>query len=292
MAEFRKYFGKSQDPVLVIDSRKNTVQINSAMYDLLNAGHLYSSEEKLSVENVKSLLHKAIADKEKASKLVSALEDASVESFKVDIAFKNKGKDVTFNILVSPLAGAKGEEAGKIFVFRELTEYLNLLEAFKEQSIRDFLTDTYNQRFFYSCLYREIKRFDRYKNPFCLLMADIDNLKKINDTYGHLKGDALLKDIASILIANIREGIDYVARYGGDEFAVILVNTDIGPAKEIAARITENYNELKVQGTSLSVGICQYQKGLEADGVIEKADRAMYEAKQSGGGLIKLCTIP
>ncbi|MDZ7836994.1 MAG: GGDEF domain-containing protein [Actinomycetota bacterium] len=292
MYEFGKYFGKSQDPVLVIDSRKNTAQINSAMYNLLDAGHLYSSEEKLTIQNVKSLLLKAITDKEKASKLAGALEDVSLESFRVDAAFKNKGQDATFSILVSPLTGAKGEAVGKIFIFRELTEYIKLLDAFKEQSIRDFLTGAYNQRFFYSCLYREIKRFDRYKNPFCLLMADIDNLKKINDTYGHLKGDVLLKDVASILMANIREGIDYVARYGGDEFTVILVNTNIGPAKEIAERITENYNELKVEGTSLSVGICQYQKGLEADGVIKKADGAMYEAKKSGRGLIKLCSIP
>ncbi|MCG9478932.1 MAG: diguanylate cyclase [Actinomycetia bacterium] len=292
MSEFRKYFGKSQDPILVIDSQKHTAQLNTAMYNLLDAGHLYSSKEKLTIENVKSLLNKAIIDKEKASKLVSALEDVSMESFRIDAAFKNKGQDLTFSISVSPLTEAKEEAVGKIFIFKELTEYIKLLNAFKEQSIRDFLTGAYNQRFFYNCLHREIKRFDRYKNPFCLLMADIDSLKKVNDTYGHLKGDVLLKDVASILMANIREGIDFVARYGGDEFVVILINTDIGPAKEIAERITKNYNDLKVQGTSLSVGICQYQKGLEADGVIKKADMAMYEAKQGGRGLIKSCSIP
>ncbi len=96
MSELGKYFGKSQDPVLAVDSRKNRAQINSAMYNLLGASHLYSSKEKLTVQNVKSLLNKAITDKGKAAKLASALEDVSLESFRVDTAFKNKGRDVTF----------------------------------------------------------------------------------------------------------------------------------------------------------------------------------------------------
>ncbi|MCG9479069.1 MAG: GGDEF domain-containing protein [Actinomycetia bacterium] len=203
MVEFMKYFEKSQDPVLAIDSRKH-IAINSAMHNLLAASHLHGNE-KLTVQNVKSLLNKAIADKEKAAKLANALEDVSLDSFRADIAFKNKGKDVTFSVLVSPLTGSKGEAVGKIFVFREVTEYISLLDAFKEQSIKDFLTDIYNQRFFYSCLYREIKRFERYRNPFCLLMIDVDNLKKVNDTQGHLKGDVLLKETASILKANTRD---------------------------------------------------------------------------------------
>ncbi|MCG9479068.1 MAG: diguanylate cyclase [Actinomycetia bacterium] len=83
-----------------------------------------------------------------------------------------------------------------------------------------------------------------------------------------------------------------MARYGGDEFAVILVNTEIGPAKEIAARIMDSYNGLKVQETSLSIGICQYRQGLDTYNIIEEVDKAMYEAKNSGGDLIKLCSLP
>ncbi len=289
MSDFKKYFQKSKDPALAAIEGEHLVQANSAMHRLFTAESEKELSENLTLEDMKGFLVKKTTDKSKALKLCAALEDKSSENFNADITF-SIGEKVIFNVLVYPIMDEKNRIRGKIASFRDITGQVNLLEAYKEQSIKDFLTNTYNQRFFYNCLYREIKRFDRYSNPFCLLIVDVDHLKKINDKYGHLKGDMLLKDLAYILRTNTREGIDCVARYGGDEFAILLINTITSLAKEVASRIINSFNTLNMKESSLSIGICPYRQGMGANDMIEEADRAMYEAKQSGGDQVKLIT--
>ncbi len=111
-------------------------------------------------------------------------------------------------------------------------------------------------------------------------MLDIDNFKAFNDSYGHLKGDWLLKKAVKVLKESIRDGIDYVARYGGDEFAVILVDADREKTTEVANRILEKYNRLDAPGTSLSIGLSQYSVGMAANTFIRIADNMMHEEKK------------
>ena len=153
-------------------------------------------------------------------------------------------------------------------------------EFYQEISILDGLTGLYNHRHFYEILPREIERAQRYKHSLSVLMIDLDDFKKYNDTNGHLAGDKLLQDLASVLVRTVRSA-DIVFRYGGEEFTVVLPETTKQTGVEVAKRLFKSARE-KLPVT-LSVGIAAYpDDGQTTEEVVTKADFAMYQAKQLG----------
>lgn len=153
-------------------------------------------------------------------------------------------------------------------------------ELYQEMSIIDGLTGVYNRRHLDEILRREIERAKRYSQSVSLLMLDIDNFKKYNDTQGHAAGDELLKKIASLLVDTVRS-VDIVFRYGGEEFTVLLPQTLKQGAVEVAKRIVN----LVRQGlpATVSVGAAAYPQDAQAmDDLLKKADSALYQAKTTG----------
>jgi diguanylate cyclase (GGDEF)-like protein len=174
-----------------------------------------------------------------------------------------------------------------------------LFEKTKRQAVIDGLTQVYNHRYFQQIVKVEVKRAGRHQTPLSLIMMDIDNFKKFNDHYGHPKGDEVLKEIARILIENVRS-IDIVARYGGDEMAVILPQTEIDGAMIVANRIKKKMVTLDIlkkpkAKISLSQGIATYSvekdKSVQADQLILKADRALLTAKKKGRNKIEFLKV-
>ena len=172
-----------------------------------------------------------------------------------------------------------------------LNEKLNLL------SITDGLTEVYNHRYFQERLSEEISRIYRHKeDPVSLLMLDIDDFKKFNDTYGHQCGDMVLKQLARILQDNVRK-IDIVSRYGGEEFTVILPKTESRKASLVAKRICKKVAEtpfvLDDAGNtgcvtvSIGVGTFRFGDGDKAD-LIKRADDALYKAKAMGKNRVEV----
>jgi len=159
--------------------------------------------------------------------------------------------------------------------------------AYDRQVIIDGLTGLYVHWFFYQCLEKEISRAERQNSSLALLMLDLDNFKQFNDAYGHPLGDKALVQVAEILKSDLRD-IDTVARYGGEEFAIILPGVDEKLAFRTAERIRkglENYRFKVVDGKfrlTLSIGISIYGKGITAEQMVEKADKALYWVKQHG----------
>jgi len=133
-----------------------------------------------------------------------------------------------------------GELEAKI---RRIINERNLREELNRLSITDALTGLYNQRHFYTRLKEEVVRAQRQKRPLALILLDLDNFKNYNDTLGHLAGDEALRTVGRIINKSIREGVDAGFRYGGDEFAIILIDADIQIAKEIGRRIEESLKE-------------------------------------------------
>ena len=148
-------------------------------------------------------------------------------------------------------------------------------------AIIDQLTGLYNQRHFYDRLEQEITRNKRQKHPLCLLFFDVDGLKTYNDAYGHLTGDNVLKAVAQSLSQSIREHVDSGYRYGGDEFAAILLEVHAGQAMEIANRINRCLRKTDFQNVTLSFGIAELGPEMDSKTLLEHADKAMYMAKQS-----------
>lgn len=163
-------------------------------------------------------------------------------------------------------------------------------DYYKDLSNRDELTKISNYRHFNYVLQLEIDRQLRYHRPLTLLVIDIDDFKKCNDAHGHLTGDLVLVKVASLLTTQIR-GCDFVARYGGDEFTVILPEISEKEALAVCRRIMkslENYEFLsfeqnKIGTLSVTIGIASFPKNAnDSKDLIEKADRAMYAGKKAG----------
>jgi diguanylate cyclase (GGDEF)-like protein len=161
-----------------------------------------------------------------------------------------------------------------------------------ELSIRDGLTGVYNRRYFDETLAREWRRGQRTKHRVALLLIDIDHFKALNDSYGHSTGDECLRMVAKCLTDNLRRPGDVVARFGGEEFAIILPGADIAGARQLAECMRSAVDQLKVRlpepsiapHITISIGISSQMPpaGSEPSILIAAADHALYEAKDNG----------
>ncbi len=157
---------------------------------------------------------------------------------------------------------------------------IQLYEELNEKARYDELTHLYNRASFTEFLEKEIKRGARYGHLFCLAIIDLDDLKKLNDSYGHLYGDTVLKEFANILKTCFRQ-TDIVARYGGDEFVVLFIETTLSGASVAIERLYQLLNA-KNFPSSCSIGLTEFKKDDTLNSIIDRADKALYIAKQSG----------
>ena len=147
----------------------------------------------------------------------------------------------------------------------------------------DHLTGLYNLRFLYESLEREIRRKSRTSKDLTVVLLDLDNFKSFNDTYGDLKGDDVLADIAKIIKSSIRKGIDSAYRYDGDEFMLILPETDLDQATQTLARILEKLTWRIPEKLTFSVGLALLGDCDQGSDLVRCADEAMHRAKDAGG---------
>jgi diguanylate cyclase (GGDEF)-like protein len=163
-------------------------------------------------------------------------------------------------------------------------------EQFKQQAQLDFLTQVYNRSRFEYILEYEQKKFVREKSPFCLLFMDIDHFKRINDSFGHDIGDSVLKELC-LLITQHTRSCDTFARWGGEEFVLLLGKTPLHQANQIANKllnIVQTHSFEHVEHITMSIGLCEYEKDETLGSFIKRADEALYEAKNNGRNQVKI----
>ena len=204
------------------------------------------------------------------------------------------GYDRTFSYTDVVKAGAS-DFISKPFNTDELEAKINrlvreieLLRQLEILSISDGLTGLYNRRYFDTKILEEVRRAHRQNHDLFLALLDVDNLKVINDKYGHLSGDKLLKSVGELIKHCIREDVDWPFRYGGDEFCVILSQVSQEQALMTSERFIQSFNEKKLPLTGLSIGLARFIRSEDntwiediAD-LIRRADSALYKAKQTG----------
>lgn len=197
---------------------------------------------------------------------------------------------------------------GAIFVFMvcslSLETAIDLRRIFllEREIVTDPLMGIYNRRYLDRRLTEELQRAKRYELPFSIFLLDIDFFKKINDTYGHQVGDMVLKKLGTMIVDSVRE-LDVVIRYGGEEILVILPNTTVVHAVELAQRLRRKVEETMLVGSDLqenrpaiyitvSIGVSGYRfsgDGDTAAAIVERADKALYQAKSQGRNRVISC---
>jgi two-component system cell cycle response regulator len=215
-----------------------------------------------------------------------AIKDKFIGTLLLRIAAK-KGelseKDVSLCTVVARAAASVLENAN-------LLESLRLANADLEKlATTDGLTNIYNHRYFYTRLEEEFNISARYNVPLACIMLDIDFFKRINDTYGHRKGDDILRELAAVITMTTRK-TDIAARYGGEEFAIILPHTDEKGAMYQAERIRKAVRNSKYSvlptgeklTISLGIATCQNKSIRKAEDMVKYADKALYDAKKKG----------
>ncbi|MAC26055.1 MAG: GGDEF domain-containing protein [Sandaracinus sp.] len=152
----------------------------------------------------------------------------------------------------------------------------------------DGLTQVHNKRYFDEMLERELSRARRYERTFCLILFDIDHFKQINDTYGHLAGDAVLRQLGTVVRTHVRRD-DIIARTGGEEFGIITPEVGLHGAVELAKKLNRLVDEqaFEFEGTriavTISLGVCEWDEAMQStQAIVQASDEKLYEAKRTG----------
>lgn len=205
------------------------------------------------------------------------------------------------NCTIFPLSDTRGRVTHLCFIIYDVTdvavsriELESMNGRLTQLTKTDFLTQLFNRGHWEENLIQEFKRLQRYQHKSTLLMCDIDHFKRINDTYGHAAGDAVIQAIAEAVRGNLRK-TDIAGRYGGEEYAVLLVDTPVDQAAVLAERLRQsvealqiNYNAHQIKVT-LSIGLAEYNADMTGHRQwIEASDKGLYQSKANGRNQVTL----
>jgi diguanylate cyclase (GGDEF)-like protein/PAS domain S-box-containing protein len=221
----------------------------------------------------------------------------SGKSVNEEIPMKTKsGNVILLNLSMSEMKNDNNQIIGLVVTAKDITEKKKLeMELVKKNemlgklAITDGLTELYNSRHFHDQIKRELSRLRR--NPgrkLSLILLDIDHFKQLNDTEGHQMGDHVLRSLGQVIKVCIRKDVDSGYRYGGDEFVIILPDTDKAQAKVAAERIQKQFGAFKFGNTGLSMGIAEAFSDEDEQSLIKRADEAMYTSKKEGRSRLTL----
>lgn len=285
---------RMSDGILVVDAQGRIVDINPAM-------KIFSNEDPA------SFLGKNISDvlttwKEQLEYLMTGLETRS------ELRLPNNPSRY-LDLRVTPLYDDDQNLSGRLVIFRDVTDRkevekdlrhamdrmqtqlieIGLLQSqLREQAIRDALTNLFNRRYLEETLERELARAAREGYPLCIVMMDIDHFKNVNDTYGHEAGDLVLKTLADSVTNQSRQG-DFVCRYGGEEFVLVMPNINIEVARDRVNSLHRSISSLYIPfgrfniNITVSMGISSCPlHGETKEDLLRAADRALYTAKNMG----------
>jgi diguanylate cyclase (GGDEF)-like protein/PAS domain S-box-containing protein len=211
--------------------------------------------------------------------------------FTVEYRFIRKDESIRYFLEKgTPIYGKDGNPLYIDGVIFDITDYKHAEMELKRLAVIDKLTGVFNRTKFKELIEREIERAQRYNKPLSMIMFDIDHFKKVNDTYGHVVGDYVLKTLAKIVRGAIRK-IDYLVRWGGEEFLIILPESNLDKAQALAERIRqiiENHTFDNVGKITISLGVAEFKEGDTEDTLIKNSNGAMLKAKGKGRNRVEV----
>jgi len=268
--------------VIVTDPNNHIIKVNQQLTKITG----YMEEEVLGKNP--SIFQSGLYSQE----FYQALWDKLLKEGVWDGEITNRSKDGHLITQLSCIRVVKEKEKILHYVasFIDITSRKKLEDRLREMSEKDPLTRLWNRRMFDGCLDYQIKKMQRYPHEsyFSLAMLDIDFFKKVNDTYGHPKGDKVIKHVADVLTQNLRS-VDIIARIGGEEYAVIMPQTSLENALALIDRQRLAIHKTSDIGVTISAGVVEMSKDYAWEDIYKSADDALYKAKQSGRN--RVCTI-
>jgi len=266
------------DAVVTLDAHHRIVEWNTGAERLFG----YSREEAIG-QNIDDLVTSSDVFEEAVGFTQRVMGGEEVPPTET-VRYRKDGSPVDVIVAASPIL-VEDELIGAVVVYTDITTRVRMEEALRAMLLIDELTGLYNRRGFVTLGRQQLKTADRAKRRMVLLFADFDDLKWINDTFGHLEGDKALIEVADVLKETFRES-DILARIGGDEFVVLAIETNGAPVEVLTARLQENLEAHNAEGDlryklSLSVGIARYdpEHPCSIDELLARADKSMYEKK-------------
>ncbi len=264
-----------RDGILILDKDNIIVDINPAAQTLLGVSGSQAIGESVLI------LYK------KMPELVEQFWNIS--SIKSVVQVGGEGDERRFDVTISPINDRSGNPSGRAVTIHDMTEQFKLYQKVERLAQTDPLTGLFNRRYFFECSEQEVALSLRDKKSLSLLMLDLDNFKRVNDTHGHTTGDYVLAEVASVLKSNLRRN-DMAGRYGGEEFIILLPEIDSAAAREVAERLRETIATQPMQTgedkvwVTISVGIAtlRHKDGEALTSLIHAADTALYRAKALG----------
>jgi diguanylate cyclase (GGDEF)-like protein/PAS domain S-box-containing protein len=196
------------------------------------------------------------------------------------LLFANDRKKRIYHSLIDEQSNLNGDICGYIVIYIDQTEKV----LAQQQAITDPLTTLYNRYHLDKVLCLETEKATRYKNPLSILLLDLDHFKTINDTHGHLKGDEVIREV-SLILQKASRATDIVGRWGGEEFLIICPNTTADTSLILGQRVQGSLQKLKIKGLdeiTVSGGIADFKPGSSIEDFINRADKALYQAKSDG----------
>ncbi|GAB4482506.1 MAG: hypothetical protein OHK006_01080 [Thermodesulfovibrionales bacterium] len=289
-------FDSIHDPFIILDRRLRIVRVNKAYADL--KGHTaealigrscYEATRSASAPCGDCVVQKTLASGDPCAKEKMVTQDDGTEEWFQIFTYPIKDDESTVTHVIEYIRNITAQKRTE----QALEHSIRKLEIF---SSTDVLTGLLNRRVLLARLQAEIDRAQRYDSSFALLFCDLDYFKEINDTYGHQAGDVVLREIAAVLTKSVRT-CDIVGRYGGDEFIVVLPETSLEGAQDVAERIRQSIGQARLpfdrsaSRLSVSIGITGFvPTDSAADDLIARIDNALYASKKAGKD--RIYTIP
>ena len=289
---YRRLFEAAQDGILILDAETGAIaDVNPYLMEKLGYSREEFVEKKLWEVG-------AFKDIEASQEAFLALQKEKYIRYN-DLPLRAKSGKLIQVEFVSNVYSV-GEEKVIQCNIRDITERKHAEDALRkseaslrEQSVRDHLTGLFNRRYMEETLKRELLRAARKKLSLGIIMLDVDDFKRFNDTYGHAAGDAVLRELGNLLLGHVR-GEDIACRYGGDEFIIVLPDTGQDVTYERAELICEytsqlhlRYERQTLEAISLSLGEAVFpQDGTTSTAILRAVDTALYRAKHAGSGQV------
>jgi two-component system, cell cycle response regulator len=271
-----------QTNIVFVCSENNIISANKSFFKFFNVNSLdqFRSDHK-HISNT-FIHHKNFFSLKDKSKLwISEIQRLTPENRIVSIIDLQRFEPKAFNVQISNL---DSNNDNFVVTFTDITEIKLESQKYHYHATHDALTRIYNRSYYFDKISQEINYAQRYDTSFSIILFDIDHFKKFNDTYGHLKGDEVLVAVTSLINKNIRAS-DTLARWGGEEFIILLEKTTIDTAELMAENFRQLIEDLNIKdvGTvTSSFGVTQFKPNDTQDTILKRADEALYKAKEAG----------